>query len=184
MPATLLTVWPLSGETKPSPWTSWMVVVPGTHSSGVGTAAQSGPVGAEPLAALGVGAAIVKSAPLLPVLTTGPFLRWADVELLVAGVGVPPAESLAPPKPTKSTTPAEVEQVVPQVSVVVLLTRATLPAVAPPASATRYRAPAAMLPVRAVLPDHEVPAAEEYCTDQPARSTGAAPVLTSSMKSL
>src|SRR6478672_7562059 len=103
MPATLLTAWPFSGETNPSPWTSWMVVVPGTHSCGVGTAVQSGPVGAAPLTALGVGAAMVKSAPLLPLLTTGLFLRCADVALVVAGASVP-ARTTAVPYPSRSTT--------------------------------------------------------------------------------
>ena len=130
MPATLLTGVPLSGEMKPSPWTSWMVVVPGTHSGGVGTALQSVTGGGVTPAPAGVGAAAVKSWALLPVLVYGVMVRWSEVLLVSAGVGVP-AASLAVPKPRKSTTPAADEQAAAQpVRAVALLTRATLPLLA------------------------------------------------------
>src|SRR5689334_867802 len=82
-----------------------------------------------------------------------------------------------------------------------VLTRATLPAlplrlmppsrsgvnvapVAPPlAPPTTNFPPAGMVPLRLVLVVQLLPAAEGYCTDQPARSTGAVVLLTSSMKS-
>ena len=78
----------------------------------------------------GVGAAAVKSAALLPELVNGVIVRWAEVVLDSAGVGVP-AASLAVPKPRKSTTPAAESQAAAQpVSAVWLFTSATLPAVA------------------------------------------------------
>ena len=87
-------------------------------------------------------------------------------------------------------------------SATLLLTRATLPAVAlialvpvalgvgravvppvPAACCTRKNAPGRMVPDRLVL-DHVVPTEDAYCTDHPVMSTAAVPVLRSSMKSL
>jgi len=53
-----------------------MVVLPGTHSGGVGVLSQPG--GGVLPAPAGVGAATVKSAELLPVLANGEVVRWAE----------------------------------------------------------------------------------------------------------
>lgn len=97
MPATLLTTVPLTGETNPEPWTSWIVVVPGTHSGGNGDVEQVVGGGVTTGAAFGVGAATTKSVPLTPVFENGSSLRCADVPLPRPEVGVPPADSLAAP---------------------------------------------------------------------------------------
>jgi hypothetical protein len=91
IPATLLTAVPFSGEMNPSPWMSWIVVEPGTHSGGSGVSVQSGPVGTTAGAAFGVGVATVKSALLTPVLANGAILRCADVLLPSPPAGEKPA---------------------------------------------------------------------------------------------
>src|SRR5689334_17352913 len=78
----------------------------------------------------GFGAPVLKSAVLLFVSTQPLPFRSTAVVFDGAAVGLPPSELFAVPKPTKSTTPAVPAQVAPQLKAVVLLTSATLPAVA------------------------------------------------------
>src|SRR3954469_6624305 len=116
------TVLSTSGEAAPGPWISAMVF------SVVGLGGGVTVVHALPQAT-GLGAPAVKSAALFAVLS---WLALRDTEfvLLGAGVGPVPAKSLAAvPKPTKSTTAALPSQSAPQLSAVVELTSATLPAV-------------------------------------------------------
>src|SRR4051812_27544932 len=115
----VVTVAPTSGDEAPGPWISAMVLSDG----GGGGFVQAVPQ------ATGLGAPAVKSAALLAVLSWL-ALRETELVLLGAGVGPVPAKSLAVvPKPTKSTTAALPSQSAPQLSALVLLTRATLPAV-------------------------------------------------------
>src|SRR4051812_47252347 len=114
----VVTVAPTSGDEAPGPWISAMVLSDG----GGGGFVQAVPQ------ATGLGAPAVKSAALLAVLSWV-ALRETELVLLGAGVGPVPAKSLAVvPKPTKSTTAALPSQSAPQLSAVVGLTRATLPA--------------------------------------------------------
>src|SRR3954452_15147863 len=114
------TVLPTNGDWAPGPWTSSMVL---STKSGGGGVVQAVPQ------ATGLGAPAVKSAALLAVLSWL-ALRETELVLLGAGVGPVPAKSLAVlPKPTKSTTAALPSQSAPQLSAVVALTSATLPAV-------------------------------------------------------
>src|SRR4051812_25959957 len=117
----VVTVLFTSGEVAPGPWISAMVLSLG---GGV-TVVQAVPQ------ATGLGAPAVKSAALLAVLSWV-ALRETELVLLGAGVGPVPAKSLAVvPKPTKSTTAALPSQSAPQLSAVVEVTSATLPAGAP-----------------------------------------------------
>src|SRR5437773_3594703 len=106
-PGTPVTDLPLYGETWLAPWTSWIRVP------------------AWPLR--GAGAATEKSAALLSVSAPP---RTAAVVFDRFGVGEPSADEADGPYPTKSRTPGWVAQPVVQVSAVVLVTSATLPAVA------------------------------------------------------
>ena len=81
----VVTVEPASGDAAPVPWISAMVLLPA--SGGIGGS------GATPEPA-GLGAPALKSAPLFAVLAWV-ALRDTEVVLDGAGVGTPPAESLA-----------------------------------------------------------------------------------------
>ena len=92
----MITFCPTSGEAEPVPWTSGMVLATGSPGGG----------GVPPP---GVGAPEVKSAALSAVLTLV-LLRDTDVEFVAAGAAPAPAQSLAEPYPTKSTTCGRSEQ--------------------------------------------------------------------------
>jgi hypothetical protein len=176
---------------------SWTVVEPGWQAGSFGVTAQSSGGVTVTGGAFGVGAPAVKSAALLPVLDAV-ALRWADVEFVIPDTGAT-SDSLLVPKPTKSTTltPPEQEDPQPVIAAVLFFTSATFPVVAlrlidpvmsadgrgaptlpPLASWTKKKAPGAIEPERGVTPLQVVRfVAEPYCTDQPVRSMGAAPLL-------
>src|SRR5215203_2998133 len=135
MPLVVTTVPSGRGEMSPGPWISPMVFSVGVVAVGVGVGVGVGSGGGVTVVqavpqVVGLGAPEVKSAALFAVLSWL-ALRETDVVLLVAGVGPLPAKSFAVlPKPTKSTTASVPSQFVPQVSAAVVLTSATLPAVA------------------------------------------------------
>ena len=193
MPGTSLTCLPASGERRVVPWMSWM-----RAGTPVGGGVVPPPV-VSPLLLVGAGAPAVKS---LELSSVSPAVRDTAAVLLGAGA-LAPSTTTAPPKPTRSCTRASAAQsaAVRQVSGSLPLTRATVPAVAdmlmlpvasavgsavvPPvllASPTRYFAPAAMLPVRAVVCQVLVGfgAAGRYCTLQPSTDTAAVDRLASS----
>src|SRR6476661_10023619 len=116
-----MTFWPTRGDVSPVPCTSAMVFSTGVPGGGVPPAP-------------GVGVPALKSAALSAVLVLV-ALRETEVALEVPAAAPEPAQSLAEPQPTKSTTWGRFEQEpaplagaqTVDVSSVWVLTRATLP---------------------------------------------------------
>src|SRR4051794_6312494 len=172
------------GDAAPVPWIAAIVA----------STVPPGPVGVV-VELCGVGVPATKSAALSPVLVCV-ALRATEVALEGAGVGPVPANPVAAPNATRSTTAGSAAQVPPHASAPAELTSATLPAVppieivpttspatagaavlAPWASATsRYPPAAIVLPVSAVVAQ-VAPFAEAYWTDHALTSTGDAPGL-------